>query len=326
MWLQLQSKYTEFSANICIAYLPPKGTTRPLEAEEFYNELLTQVYQYQGADVVCVAGDFNGRCGELPDYIEGADEVMPREVVDYTENEYGDLLIDFAINTNMCMLNGRGVEKGNNFTFISKTGKSVVDYALVPHEQLDRWSNFKVLTVTDIISHNNLPPPECMPDHSVLAWNLNLPTAIQDISQSEQVKKTRYDVRTIPEDFMDHTQVRTAVERIEQCLQQGENLDSVYEKFVDVVQEEMNHKLPKQQITIDGKKLQNVKHKMKCKPYWNNELQTKFHDVCLKEKCFVKAKTGIRNKLNIIFVKDVENFKGCYVNINVNIKKMSVSN
>jgi hypothetical protein len=38
-------------------------------------------------------------------------------------------------------------------------------------------------------------------------------------------------------------------------------------------------------------------------------LQTKWHDVCLKEKCFVKAKTGIRNKLKHEFCKTRREFE-----------------
>ena len=38
-------------------------------------------------------------------------------MIDQTENEYGDLLLDLLIDSNMCMLNGRLGE--NNFTCVS---------------------------------------------------------------------------------------------------------------------------------------------------------------------------------------------------------------
>ena len=35
------------------------------------------------------------------------DEIPEKEVIDFTSNMYGNILIDFLINSNMCMLNGR---------------------------------------------------------------------------------------------------------------------------------------------------------------------------------------------------------------------------
>ena len=50
-----------------------------------------------------------------------------REVIDFCLNNYGKIFVDFLINTNMCILNGRG--SGNNdFTSVSTIGNAVVDY------------------------------------------------------------------------------------------------------------------------------------------------------------------------------------------------------
>lgn len=37
-----------------------------------------------------ICGDFNSRIGDMPDYIEGVDDVTDRNVVDYNKNAYGD--------------------------------------------------------------------------------------------------------------------------------------------------------------------------------------------------------------------------------------------
>ena len=76
-----------------------------------------------------VYGDFNVRCGDLNDFIRGVDCIPDREIIDFHLNKYGELLIDFLINTNMCFLNGRG--KNNDFTSVSTNGRAVVDYCFV---------------------------------------------------------------------------------------------------------------------------------------------------------------------------------------------------
>jgi hypothetical protein len=68
-----------------------------------------------------ILGDFNSRCGPNNDYIEGVDDIVPRPVIDYTENLNGDLFIEFLTDINFAMLNGRiGV---NDCTYISPWGR-----------------------------------------------------------------------------------------------------------------------------------------------------------------------------------------------------------
>ena len=73
---------------------------------------------YQNIGKMYIVGDFNSRCSDISDFIEGVDDVTPREVINYSSNTNGDLLIDFLVDCNLCMLNGR---KGKqDFTCISK--------------------------------------------------------------------------------------------------------------------------------------------------------------------------------------------------------------
>ena len=41
-----------------------------------------------------IGGDFNAHCVNNDDYIEGADDVTSREIIDFLENAHGDNLID----------------------------------------------------------------------------------------------------------------------------------------------------------------------------------------------------------------------------------------
>ena len=109
-------------------------------------------------------GDFNARIGCESDYIEGVDDVKPREVIIGTLNSYGDHLLDFLINCNLCILNGRlGIQY---FTNVSKRGRSLIDYVCVPHEQFAHYSEFSVHTMTSSSLNHSLSP---FWPHSVLS-------------------------------------------------------------------------------------------------------------------------------------------------------------
>ena len=99
------------------------------------------MYQSQGQYIIC--GDFIARCGNEPDYIEGVDEIIERTIVEYKKNHYGDLLINFLINSNCVMVNGR-YGGNNDYTSISVKGTAVVDYTIVSHDYLHNCSNFRV--------------------------------------------------------------------------------------------------------------------------------------------------------------------------------------
>ena len=74
------------------------------------------MYQDSGPYILC--GDFNARCGNDSDFIEGVDEVPERETVDFRKNSYGEFFLDFLITSNCAMLNGRCNSKAE-FTSVS---------------------------------------------------------------------------------------------------------------------------------------------------------------------------------------------------------------
>ena len=116
--------------------------------------MLSDIYKYQNDGLVYVCGDFNSRCGDLDDFIRGVDDVCDRNVIDFSLNSYGKILIEFLINTNMCMLNGRG--SGNNdFTSVSTIGNAVVDYCFVEHSRMCNFSDFSVILTTDLMNRSS---------------------------------------------------------------------------------------------------------------------------------------------------------------------------
>ena len=58
----------------------PAGSTRDVNVESFYCNLLEQVYAYQNVGQMFICGDLNSRVGTDTDYIEGVDEMRPRDI------------------------------------------------------------------------------------------------------------------------------------------------------------------------------------------------------------------------------------------------------
>jgi hypothetical protein len=126
-----------------------------------------------------------------------------REVIDATENHYGNLLVNFLVDNNVCMLNGR-VGNNDNFTCVSKKGRSVVDYVLIPHGNLPSVSDFKVNMISDLINIFSVDVPEKRPDHSLLEWKLsavdtNAPDSAVDDNES---KPKHFNMAKLKADFL----------------------------------------------------------------------------------------------------------------------------
>ena len=100
-------------------------------------------------------------------------------------NTYGQLLIDFLIDCNLCVLNRRTGE--NNFTNINVSGSSVVDYMIVPHEQLERYKEFKVHTMSSLITHLNMQGHYRSSEHSIL--QVTLQTGVNCPADSSAAKQ-----------------------------------------------------------------------------------------------------------------------------------------
>ena len=89
------------------------------------------------------------------DNIEGIDIVPNRNIVDFTCNDYGSVMIDFLINSIFCVLNGRNCTI-NDFTCIRPQGTSVVDYCLISHNNVDMFTECTIHRPSDLINRTRL--------------------------------------------------------------------------------------------------------------------------------------------------------------------------
>ena len=61
------------------------------------------------------------------------------------------------------MMNGRN-SQNNDFTFLSTSGSSVIDYCVVPYEYISNIQDYNI--------HYTLDSPGTYPDHSLLVWTI----------------------------------------------------------------------------------------------------------------------------------------------------------
>ena len=248
-----------------------------------------------------IMGDLNSRCANAQDYIEGVDTVAERDVVDYSSNSYGELLIQFLISANCCMLNGRNYYK-NDFTCVSTKGLSVVDYLIVPHEDLHSFSDFSVTRSKDLFTQAGcvslIDTSRVIPDHSCLTCSMALPVGSPprstNQSSEEGVPITSFDLSSIPDHFLSsdpcQTALRGCIAQLEASAANQLTVDSVYAQFCDIVKHEMHAQLPHRNIIIKTGH-SNKKRRAK-KVWWTEEHSLLWNSLCAKEKEWTSCPPG----------------------------------
>ena len=207
MWLKFSSKLGTDNLVLCVCYLPPAESTRHVDAETFYCNLLEQVYAYQNMGQMFICGDLNSRVGTDTDYIEGVDDMRPRDILT-TCLIPTVILVDCGI----CMVNGRIGE--NKFTHVSHRGNSVVDYVLTPYEQLIRVKEFSITYMSDLINALQMQGNSKIHDHSVLIWSLSVTSNRihkHHVNENQSVGKPNYNTSRNYESFLSDIEVRTRV-------------------------------------------------------------------------------------------------------------------
>jgi hypothetical protein len=147
----------------------------------------------------------NCRIGNLQEGLNDVDEITDRTSIDSTINQHGHKFIEFLSEANFCILNGRFPD--DNFTCISRKGKSVVDYISVPVDIFRYVMNFKVLTVQSIVDdfklHEFIGEKFKLPDHSDITCEFSV-TEYDLIHESNKVESTkpRFNLNRFQGDFM----------------------------------------------------------------------------------------------------------------------------
>ena len=271
------------------------------------------MYQYFDDSPLIILGNVNGRIGNLHDFNVNIDTIPNRVPLDTVHNSFGDALIDLLIHAKMCVLNGRGEPKCDNYTFISPRGKSVVDYMMIPYSHLKSVSNFQVHSVSELLRKFDIKPGTAkIPDHSLLTCVMNL--SRYDISHNEpgttseeneacsygnQPTFRMYEVRNVPQNILSDDISTEAVERIifrlENDRMTQREFDAIYTNLVDVIHSEMDNNLNYRDIRAGAKK----RKRHFAKPWWSEELKKLWDNVREAENKFLRCSDN-RNKRSLL--------------------------
>ena len=301
--LGLKFEHMDNDSNFIVyaCYLPPENSTRGRDAQSFYSHLLAQIYINNDCDSIYVAADFNSRIGSISDIMTDIDEISNRISVDKTVNQHGHEFIDFLNEAKFCVLNGRFND--SEYTSISRKGRAVVDYICVPHEDFKKCKSFNVITVQSLVDkydlHGLLGERSKLPDHSALTTDITVTNYIYESDShagDQEIKSTRFKLKTIPDNFMDSDLARSAIidiiSQIERCRDCQEDIDSIYTNLCKSIVSEMNRKLPKHEVNSGS-----AKRYRKKKPYWNDSLTDLWNYMRIKENTFLKCTDNKRVKM-----------------------------
>lgn len=140
-------------------YAAPEDSVQILNGSDPMNSLEKLLYENLH-DRIYIFGDFNARSGSLVDHVDAP----PRVNADPVNNPRGKRLIDLCSATDLMIANGRlgdPIETGE-FTFISSTGQSAIDYLLVPKDNS-----------TEVLSMSLVYRPES--DHMPITFDIKCP-------------------------------------------------------------------------------------------------------------------------------------------------------
>ena len=153
LWVEIKSriwnKWEGLLLGIC--YVPPELSGRRENVEEIFEKIGSQIMEFRDLGRVILCGDFNARCGGMQEFaVEeyGSAVLRKREVIDTSKNQSGEFLWNLMRDHDLFMHNGRGNEGQNDFTCISKKGKSVVDFCISSVDDSDVVRDFEVVSMS----------------------------------------------------------------------------------------------------------------------------------------------------------------------------------
>ena len=239
----------------------------------------------------------------LPD-IDGA-IVPPRTNPDKSKNSHGDCFISFLKDNRTVIVNGRVTPEYNNYTFVSTRGVSVPDYILCPVDNLINCESFKVHLMTDIVNKFGLMPPQSLPDHSFLVSTFSVSAAMTNYqslvsnqaNNSVPKRNPKKNLSKIDSNFFMsediNNQVLETIMRLENGLKNQQEIDRLWVEVKELFLNEMS-KLPDLPTSSNKKSNKNLK---KSQPFWNDELEQIWREVCRTERLYTQFTVTSNNQL-----------------------------
>lgn len=256
IWVKLRKEIINVDEDVLVGlcYVTPESSCRqnidPDVLVTLSNDLVEFNEKYDGDVLTLIAGDFNGRTGNEPDFIvndsveylpvpdfypcdgENGDGLPVRVSKDSVVNPYGRALLNFCKSTQFRIINGRfGADSTvGDYTCFSNGGVSVVDYMLAKRDLLEYVTDFEVLPCTVFSDHCQL--------RLTLDFTCNLPTDEEPVylDNCESVKLKWDDGKN--DAYLEA--LVAAEEKLNDVLNHVEgndedNIDSIVKGFTDIL-------------------------------------------------------------------------------------------
>ncbi len=248
-------KISDYTILVFSVYSSPENSPWGRDANSSYAYLLSKIYLADDVNAIFVCGDVNGRIGDLTDTVLGLDNVSDGIPVDKVVNGHDSSLIEFLHEAVMSVVNSR-VQKGHDdFTFVAKRGKSVVDYIIIPQDQIPMCKEFNVKSCTELAEHLGLMhlvgTNSRIPDHAILSLQFEIPVVLDRVKTAQgqgrnnSVDNSKYRVKHLPNAFMESAIFRQAILDIIQMIKRNQeeqnDIDAIYEQLCDTISGEMDN-------------------------------------------------------------------------------------
>ena len=254
--LKLRNNLNDFLVGVIGLYLSPDSYIYGQDPENFFNQAAVLWDDFSDCDLLLGSGDLNARTKEVLDFLPDVDGNLSRRTnPDKIKNAHGGHFLTFLKDNRAVILNGRVTPELNDYTFVSTRGTSVPDYIFCPLEHLQFCTEMKTLLVRDVTNELKIPPPQSLPDHSILSGSFT--TSFFNFGQSSQSsfepfntqpesppkKHPRKNLKKIDEAFFMseeiHQQVLETISRIENVNKTQTEIDSLWTEIKNLFLNEM---------------------------------------------------------------------------------------
>ena len=170
---------------------------------DYFTMLEEEVARYIEMHHILLCGDFNSRTGQAPDYESGVTDInanvpSERSNDDIVINKYGQLLLNFCINTGFKIANGRmfNDDGKGRYTYYSPNGSSTIYYLIFNENNI--ISKFDVLT--KLVESDHCPIQFNISNTKLDCNPLKIDTCVNDTSSRSKVfiwqdeKKEEYQI------------------------------------------------------------------------------------------------------------------------------------
>lgn len=187
-------------------------------------------------------------------------------------------------------------------------------FLLTPYEQICDVVDFRVHTMSDVVTRLDLLRYESVPDHSLLEWIIGSQMDVANVDEKPNEKKRiqatrkfRMEDLNVNELFADENTIALlceTIDRMEDAIERRRDVDDAFVNLKHLLIRKMELTCREVKHNVMNRR----SHKCNRKPYWNDELQETWKRVCDAEKDWKRCESNAKRRLRAIFVQRRKDF------------------